>query len=175
MQNYRCWGSITTFPTNFLTSTISKRCKWTQTLSTMLLVKKKWAVVFEPKWKRQTASQCLWGQFCRFVVDRFGYFFLRTQCAKRKKLDKKKPCLFKGDVSCSKTLCLSFERFCSYYAASYKSKFGNGGLNEAKIEQSGDGPLGKYNKFHDDTVNIRPTKKSLRQKTAQLQRISKRK
>ena len=62
MQNYGCWSSIKTFMTISGTSTISKIWKWIHILSTLLLLKKNWSIVFDQRWQQsgKICDQLTW-------------------------------------------------------------------------------------------------------------------
>ena len=103
----------------------------------------------------------------RFVADASRNFFPRTCCAKpKKKHVKREPGLFKEEFKYLELLCLSSEFCCCYDTTSNKLNFSSNkqGLNRPVLERSGDGPLEKYRKVHDEAVNIKSTNRVFRRK-----------
>ena len=92
---------------------------------------------------------------CRndFIADATKNFFPRTCCAVHKRHDKIGPGLFR----CTKMLCVFSKTYCCYDSKSDKFKFSSKGLNKRTLEDTGDGPMSKYRRVHDDAVNLKST------------------
>ena len=99
-----------------------------------------------------------------FAANAVGNFFPLMCCDKHKKHDKRDPDLLKGDFSCSEMLCFCGKTYCCYDKTSSELKISSKGLMKRKLEQSGDGPLGRYLKVLDESVNITSTNKCFRTK-----------
>ena len=97
-----------------------------------------------------------------FVEDSSGNFFPRTCCEKHKKHDKREPGLFKEEFRCTEMLCLCSKTYCCYDAKSNKYKFSSKGLNKRTFEDSGDGPMAKYQKVLIEQENVTSTNRVFR-------------
>ena len=89
-----------------------------------------------------------------FTADALANFIPRTCCVKCKQHDKREPGLFKEKFRCTEMLCLCSKTYCCYDVTSNKLKFSSKGLNNLVLEQSGDGPLEKYRRVLNETVNV---------------------
>ena len=107
-----------------------------------------------------------------FAADSCCNFFPRTCCEKHKKHDKREPGLFKEEFRCTEMLCLCSKTYCCYDAKSNKYKFSSKGLNKRTFEDSGDGPMAKYQKVLTEKEKKKmlpvPTEASARKTTALL-------
>ena len=59
-------------------------------------------------------------------------------------------------------LCLCSKTYCCYDSCSLKFKFSSKGPNKRTLESSGDGPMSKYRKVLEDTVNVASTIRGFR-------------
>ena len=89
-----------------------------------------------------------------FTADAVAKFFPRTSCVKHKQHDKREPGLFKEEFRCMEILCLCSKTYCCYDVTSNKPKFSSKGLNKRVLEESGDGPLEKYQGVLNEKVNV---------------------
>ena len=96
------------------------------------------------------------------TVNATDNLFPRTCCNALKKQDKRESGLFKEDFTCAELLCLCSKTYCCYDRKSNKYKFSNKGLNKRTLEDCGDGPLSKYRKVLQETVNITLTNRGFR-------------
>ena len=99
-----------------------------------------------------------------FVADASGNFFPRTCCEKHKKHDKREAGLFKEEFRCTEMLCLCSKTYCCYDAKSNKYKFSSKGLAKRTFEDSGDGPMAKYQKVLNEQENVTSTNRGFRTK-----------
>ena len=91
------------------------------------------------EWQKLRSNDCI----DSFTADAVA-FFPRTCCLKHKQYDKREPGLFKEEFRCTEVLCLCSKTYCCYDVTSNKPKFSSKDLNKRILEQSGDGPLGRY-------------------------------
>ena len=89
-----------------------------------------------------------------FKANATTNFFPRTCCTKHKKHDKREHGLFKEEFRCTEMLCLCSKTFCCYDSQPHKFKFSSKGLNKKILESSGDGPMSKYRKVLEETLNV---------------------
>ena len=59
-------------------------------------------------------------------------------------------------------LCLCSKTHCCYDNKSDKLKFSSEGFNKRVLEDSGDGPISKYRKVLDETINLTCTNRGFR-------------
>ena len=104
----------------------------------------------EAEWQTLRSNDCV----DSFTADAVGKYFPRTCCVKHKQHDNREPGLFKGDFRCTELLCLCSKTYCWYDVTSNKPKFSRKGLNKRVLEQSGNGPLEKYWRVLNGTVNV---------------------
>ena len=97
-----------------------------------------------------------------FKANATTNFFPRTCCTKHKKHDKREPGLFKEEFRCTEMLCLCSKTYCCYDSQSHKFKFSSKGLNKRTLESSGDGPMSKYRKVLEETLNVTSTNRGFR-------------
>ena len=102
------------------------------------------------EWQRLLSNGCV----DTFNADALANFFLRTCCVKHKQHDKKEPGLFKEGFRCTEMLCLCSKTYCCYDVTSNKIKFSSKGVNKPVLEESGDGPLEKYQRVLNEKVNV---------------------
>ena len=126
------------------------------------LAEKKLEDCIRPKmraeWQRLRSNDCV----DTFTDDAVANFFPRTYCVKHKQHDKRGPGLFKEEFRCTEMLCLCSKKYCCYYVTSNKLKFSSKGLNKRVLEESGDGPLEKYRRVLNQTVNITSNNRGFR-------------
>ena len=79
-----------------------------------------------------------------FSVNSTTNFFSRTYFAKHKKHNTREPGLFKEEFRCTEMICPCSKTYCCYDSQSNKFKFSSKGLNNRRLEDSGDGPMSKY-------------------------------
>ena len=96
-----------------------------------------------------------------FTANATGNFFPRP-CTAHKKHDKREPGLFKEEFRCSEMLCLCSKTYYCYDRKSNKYKFSSKGLNKRTLENCGDGPMSKYRKVLDESVNVTSTNRGFR-------------
>ena len=84
-------------------------------------------------------------------------FLPRMCCSKHKKHNKREPSLFMGEFRRTEMLCLCSETYCCYDRNSNKYKFSSKSLNKRTLEDCGDGPMSKYRKVLDESVNVTST------------------
>ena len=89
-------------------------------------------------------------------------FFPRTCCVKHKQYDKRELGLFKEEFRCTEMLCLCSKTYCCYDVTSNKLKYSSKGLNKRVLEQSGNGPLEKYQRVWKEKVNNTSNKRGFR-------------
>ena len=97
-----------------------------------------------------------------FTANATDKFFPRTYCYAHKKHDKREPGLFKEEFRCAKMLCLCNKTFCCHDKQTNKYKFSSKGLNKRTLEHCGDGPMSKYRKVLEESVNITSTNRGFR-------------
>ena len=102
------------------------------------------------EWHRLRSSDCVGS----FTVDAVVNFFPRTCCVKHKQHDKREPGLFKEEFRCTEMFCLCSKTYCCYDVTSKKFNFSSESPNKRVLEQSGDGPLEKYWRVWNETVNV---------------------
>ena len=110
------------------------------------------------EWQKLRSNDCV----DNFTADAAANFFPRTCCVKHKQHDKREPGLFKEEFRCTEMLCLCSKTYCCYDVTSNKLKFSSKGLNKPVLEQSGDGPLEKYRRVLNETLNITSNKRGFR-------------
>ena len=91
-----------------------------------------------------------------------GNFFPKTCCNAHKRHEKREPGLFKEEFRCAEMLCLCCKTYCCYDKQSNRYKFSSKGLNKRTLEDCGDGPITKYRKVLEKSVNITSTNKGFR-------------
>ena len=108
--------------------------------------------------------QRLWSNDCvdSFTAVAVANFFPRTCCVKHKQHDKREPGIFKEEFRCTEMLCLFIKTYCSYDVTSNKLEFSRKGLNKRVLEQSSNGPLGKYRRVLNKTVNVTSNNRGFR-------------
>ena len=97
-----------------------------------------------------------------FTADALAIFFSRTGCVKDKHGDKREPGFFKEEFRCTEMLCLCSKTYCCYDVISNNLKFRSKGLNKRVLEQSGNGPLGKYRRVLNEKVNVTSNNRGFR-------------
>ena len=102
------------------------------------------------EWQRLRSNYCV----DNFTAAAVTNFFPRTCCVKHKKHDKREPGLFKEEFRFTEMLCLCSKTYCCYDVTSNSLKFSSKGLNKRVLEESSDGPLEKYRRVLNETVNI---------------------
>ena len=102
------------------------------------------------EWKRLRSNDCV----DSFTADVVASLFRRGCCVKHKQHDKREPGLFKEEFRCTEMLCLCSKTYCCYDVTCNKLKFSGKGLNKRVLEQSGDGPVEKYRRVLNETVNV---------------------
>ena len=102
------------------------------------------------EWQRLRSTDCV----NNFTADAVADFFPRTCCVKHKQHDKREPGLFEEEFRCTEMLCLCSKTYCCFGVTSNKLKFSSEGLNKRALEGSGNGPLEKYRRVLNETVNI---------------------
>ena len=92
------------------------------------------------EWQRLRSIDCV----DTFTADAVSNFFPRTCCVNHKQHEKREPGLFKEEFRCTEMLCLCSKTYCCYDVTSKKPKISSKSFNKRTLDQSGDGPLGKY-------------------------------
>ena len=110
------------------------------------------------EWQRLRSNDCV----DSFTADAVANFFPRTCCVKHKQHDKGEPGLFQEEFRCTEMLCLCSKTYCCYDVTSNKLKFSSEGLNKRVLERSGDGPLEKYRRYLNETVNVTSKNRAFR-------------
>ena len=110
------------------------------------------------EWDLMRANDCN----DEFRADALNNFFPRTCCCIHKKHDKREPGLFKEEFRCTEMICLCSKTYCCYDKTMNKYKFSSKGLNKRTLEDSGDGPMPKYQKVMDEKVNEKSTNRGFR-------------
>ena len=59
-------------------------------------------------------------------------------------------------------LCLCSKTYCCYDSQSQKFKFSSKGLNKRTLESSGGGPMSKYRKVLEETLNVTSANRGFR-------------
>ena len=103
-----------------------------------------------------------------FTADAVAIFFPRTCCVKHKQHHNREPGLFKEGFRCTEMICLYSKTYCCYDVTSNKLTFSSKGLNKRVLEQSGDGPMEKYRRVLNETVNVTSNNRGFRKKTTIL-------
>ena len=80
-------------------------------------------------------------------------FFHRKCCSKHKKHDKRQLGLFKVKFS-NAMICLYQKTYCCYDAKSDKYKFSSKVLKKRTLEETGDGPMEKYQRVIDEIISL---------------------
>ena len=93
----------------------------------------------------------------KFSANAIDNCFPRTCCNTHKKHDKTEPGLFKEDFRCAEMLCLCSKTYCCYNKQTNKYQFNSKGLNKRTLEDCGDGPMSKYRKVLEESVNVTST------------------
>ena len=110
------------------------------------------------EWEALRSRDC----FDSFTANATSNFFPRTCCTAHKKHDERKPGLFKEEFRCSEMLCLCSKTYCCYDRKSNKYKISSKGPNKRTMEDCGDGPMTKYRKVLEETVNVTSTNRGFR-------------
>ena len=110
------------------------------------------------EWQRLRSNDCV----DSFTADAVANFLSRTCCVKHKQHDKREHGLIKEEFRCTKMFCLCSKTYCCYDVHSNKLKFSSKGLNKRVLQQSGDGPLGKYRTVLNEKVNVTSNKRGFR-------------
>ena len=97
-----------------------------------------------------------------FTAKATDKFFPRTCCIADKKHDKGETGLFKEEFRCVATLCLCSKTYCWYDKQTNKYKFNSKNLNKRTLEDCGDGPMLKYRKVLEESVNVTSTNRGFR-------------
>ena len=98
-----------------------------------------------------------------FTAETTGNFFPRTCCNAYKKHDKREPDLFKEEIRCAEMLSLCSKAYCCYDKQTNRYRFSSKGLNKRTLEECGDsGPMSKYRKMLEKSVNVTSTKRRFR-------------
>ena len=98
-----------------------------------------------------------------FTANETDIFFPRTSCHTHKRHEKREPGLFKEKVRCAELLCLCSKTFCCYDKHTNMYKFSSKGLNKRTLEDCDDGgPISKYRKVLEESVNVTSTNKGFR-------------
>ena len=92
-----------------------------------------------------------------FTANATDNFFQRTCCNVHKKHDKREPGLFKEEFRCAELLCFSSRTYCCYDKQTNRYKFSSKGLKKRTLEDCGDGPMSKYRKVLEKSVNVTST------------------
>ena len=92
-----------------------------------------------------------------FSVRATDNFFPRTCCNAHKKHDRREPGLFKEEFRCAEMLCLCSKTYCCFDNHTNKYKFSSNGFNKRTLEDCGDGPMSKYQKVLEESVNVTST------------------
>ena len=71
---------------------------------------------------------------------------------------------FQGGVPVTEMLCLCSKTYCCYDAKSNKYTFSSKGLNKRTFEDSGDGPMAKYQEVLTEQENVTSTNRGFRAK-----------
>ena len=82
-----------------------------------------------------------------FTANATNNFFPRTCCTKHIKHDKREHGLFKEVFRSTEMLCLCSKTYCCYDSKSNKYKFSSKSLSKRTLEDCGDGPMAKIEKF----------------------------
>ena len=141
--------------------TSSKSWKWTQIRCILLFPRKNWNCIgpeMRAEWQRLPSNDCV----DNFSADAVANFFLRTFGVKPNKHDKREPGLFKEEFRCMEMLCLCSKTYCCYDVTSNKLNFSSQVLIKRVLEQSGDGPWGKYQRILIQKVNVTSNNRGLR-------------
>ena len=112
------------------------------------------------EWQKLRSNDCV----DSFTADAVASFFPRTCCVKHKQFDKWEPGLSKEEFRCTEVLCLCTNTYCCYDVTSNKLKFSSKGFNKRLLEQSGDGPVEKYRRVLNETVNVTSNSRAFRTK-----------
>ena len=109
-----------------------------------------------------------WDQLCsKYCTDNItatatDNFLPRICCNAHKKHDKRKPGLFKEELTCSEILCLCSNTYCCYDRYSSKYKLSSKGLNKGTLEDCGDGPTSMYRELLEEAVNVTSNSRGFR-------------
>ena len=110
------------------------------------------------EWNQLRSKDCI-NNFTANVTDNF---FPRTCCNFHKKHGKREPGLFKEEFRCAEMLCLCSKTYCCYDKRTNKYKFSSKRLNKRTLEECGDGPMSKYRKVLEESVNVTSTNRGFR-------------
>ena len=80
-------------------------------------------------------------------------FFPWVYCNTHKKHGKREPGFFKEEFTCIEMFCLFTKTYCCYDRKSNRYKFSSKGPNKRTLEHCGEGPMFKYRKVFDESVN----------------------
>ena len=97
-----------------------------------------------------------------FTANATGNFSPRTCCSAHKKHDKREPGLFQEEFRCTEMLCLCSKTYCCYDLKSNKYEFSTRGLNKRTLEDCEVGPMTKYRRVLEETVNVTSTNRGFR-------------
>ena len=111
------------------------------------------------EWDKLRSKDCT-DNFTSKATDNF---FPGTCCNAHKKHDKREPGLFKEELRCAEMLCLCSKTYCCYDKHTNKYKFSSKGLNKRALEDCRDGgPMSKYCKVLEESVNVTSTNRRFR-------------
>ena len=110
------------------------------------------------EWQRLRSNDCV----NSFTADAAAIFLPRKCCARRKQHDKREPGLFKEEFRGTEMLCFSSKTYFCYDVTSNNIKISSKGLNKRVLEQSGDGPLEKYQRVLNEKVSVTSNKRGSR-------------
>ena len=111
------------------------------------------------EWDKLRSKDCT----DNFTANATDKFLPTTCCHTHKKHDKREPGLFKEEFRCAEMLCLCSKTYCCYDKQTNKYKFSSKGLYKRTLEDCGDGgPMSKYRKMLEESVNVTSTKRGFR-------------
>ena len=110
------------------------------------------------EWEQLRSKDCT----DNFTANATDNFFPRTCCIAHKKHDKREPGLFNEELRCAEMLCLCSKTYCCYDKQTKKYKLSSKGLNKRTLEDCGDGPMSKYGKVLEESVNVTSTNRGFR-------------
>ena len=110
------------------------------------------------EWDQLRSKDCN-DNFTANATDNFSH---RTCCNAQKKHDKREPGLFKAEFICAEMLCLCRNTYCCHDKQTNKYNISSKGLNKRTLEDCGDGPMSKYRKVLEESVNVTSTNRGFR-------------
>ena len=156
LLNRECWNFNRISFKRFVTLTIMKNSKWTQTPSTWLCEKRFWKTFFfgrrpekRDEWNAMSSGDCT----DTFAANATEKFCPRMCFNTHKKHDKREPGLFKEEFRCTELLSLCSKTYCCYDRKSNNYKFNSKGLNKGTPEDCSDGPMSKCRTMLDESTN----------------------